>query len=263
MIRLCSLYSGSSGNCIFLDADGTRILIDAGMSGKRILEALALIGEKPSDLSAVLVSHEHIDHVRGAGILSRKFNLPLFANENTWESMAPMIGPVKYENRQYFNTGTGFNIQGLLVEPFPIPHDAVEPVGFNFFCGDRKITVATDIGHINPFLLERMEGSSLLLLESNHDVEMLRIGPYPWSLKKRILGDHGHLSNDMAAKVVVHMAERGTRRFLLGHLSRENNFPELAYQTVCNALQENGICIGQDITLGIALRDRVGEMITL
>lgn len=263
MVKFCSLYSGSSGNSIFLGVDGTRLLIDAGLSAKKIIEALVSIGEDPGKLSAVLISHEHSDHIKGAGILSRKFNIPIYANENTWEAMSPFIGPVSLVNRLYFNTGTEFQIGGVCINTFSIPHDACEPVGYNFYAEDKKITVATDIGHINFDLLNCFEASDLLLLESNHDVEMLRIGPYPWHLKKRIAGERGHLSNEAAGKAIAYMAEKGTKRFLLGHLSRENNFPELAYQTVSNALFEKKMCIGTDVTLEVALRDRVGSVIEL
>lgn len=263
MLKFCSLYSGSSGNSIFLSDGRTKLLIDAGLSAKRIVEALVSIGENPSELSAVLISHEHSDHIKGAGILSRKFNIPVYANENTWEAMSSMLGPVNLANRLYFNTGKEFQIGEIAIRAFAIPHDACDPVGYSFFAENKKVTVATDIGHISLELLNCLEASDLLLLESNHDVEMLRIGPYPWHLKKRIAGEHGHLSNEAAGKVIAYMAEKGTKRFLLGHLSRENNFPELAYQTVCNALFEKQMCVGTDILLDVALRDRVGEIIEL
>ncbi len=263
MIKFCSLYSGSSGNSIFLSLGSTRLLVDAGLSAKRIIEALTSIGERPSELSAILVTHEHSDHIKGVGILSRKFNIPIYANENTWTAMQTLIGAVDVRNMAYFNTGSEFGIGDIVVKPFPIPHDACEPVGYSFFAEEKKITVATDIGHMDLELLNCMEDSDLLLLESNHDVEMLRMGPYPWHLKKRIAGDRGHLSNEAAGKVIAHMAEKGTKRFLLGHLSRENNFPELAYQTVCNALCERSIKAGMDIMLDVALRDRVGRVIEL
>lgn len=263
MVKFCSLYSGSSGNSIFIAAGGTRLLIDAGLSAKRIIEALVSIGEKPSDLSAILISHEHIDHIRGAGILSRKLDIPIYANAPTWEAMEPCLGPLNCKNKACFETRTEFAIGDVTIRPFPIPHDASEPVGYNFFAEGRKLTVATDIGHINTRLLNCFEESDLLLLESNHDVEMLRVGPYPWHLKKRIEGDRGHLSNEMAGKVIAYMAEKGTRCFLLGHLSRENNFPELAYQTVCNALCEKQIVAGTDVSLDVVLRDRVGRVIEL
>lgn len=263
MIKFCSLFSGSSGNSLFLRTENTRLLIDAGLSAKKIVKALHSIGEEPTELSAILISHEHSDHIRGAGIISRMFDIPVFANANTWTVMEHEIGPVRVENKKDFVTGTEFEIGDIFIKTFPIPHDASEPVAFNFFTGNRKITTATDIGHINKELLACFDLSDLILLESNHDVEMLKVGPYPWSLKKRILSDKGHLSNEIAGKVVAYMAEKGTRQFLLGHLSRENNFPELAYQTVRNVLSEKNIDIDTDIMLDIALRDIVGKVISL
>jgi len=261
MVRFCSLFSGSSGNSLFLSVGSTKILIDAGISAKRIIQALNSIGENPSDLSAILVSHEHSDHTHGVGIMSRKFDIPIYANVNTWSAMERDIGPVNVKNKLYFNTGNEFEISDICVKPFSIPHDASEPVGFNFFTGKNKITTVTDIGHITNKLLSYMDESELILVESNHDVEMLRIGPYPWSLKKRIEGENGHLSNEMAGKVVAYLAGRGTKRFLLGHLSKENNFPLLAYQTVLNTLTEKQIVVGSDITLEVALRDKVSDVI--
>jgi len=263
MIKFCSLYSGSSGNCIFIGTDKTKLLIDAGLSAKKIIEALLSIGEKPSELSAILVSHEHSDHIRGVGVLSRKLDIPIYANENTWQAMDGLIGCISMKNRAYFNTGYEFDIGDICIKAFPTPHDASEPVGFNFFTGNKKITLATDIGHMNKTLLGFFEESDLLLLESNHDIEMLKVGRYPWPLKQRILGKSGHLSNDMAGKVVAYMAGKGTRKFMLGHLSKENNFPELAYQTVCNALCEKKIDIGKEIILEVAHRDRAGKVIEL
>ena len=263
MIRFCSLYSGSSGNSLFISDGTTRLLIDAGLSAKKIILALHSIGEKPEDISAVLISHEHVDHTRGVGIFSRKFNIPVYANEKTWTSMENEVGPILADNKVCFDTGIQFGIGEILIKAFPIPHDASEPVGFNFFIGDKKVTTATDIGHINKDILHYFESSDLLLLESNHDVEMLKIGPYPYPLKRRILSEIGHLSNEMAGKVIAHMAENGTKKFFLGHLSKENNFPELAYQTVYNALCEKKIVAGNDITLEVALRDKVSSVVEI
>lgn len=263
MIKFCSLYSGSSGNSIFIKTDSVKLLMDVGLSAKKIIEALLSIGEDPSTIDAVLVSHEHVDHTRGIGILSRKFNIPIYANKGTWDAMEQLIGPVKADNKVYFNTGIDFDVKGLNINSFSIPHDASEPVGFSFYNENKKVTVATDIGHITNSLLKCFEMSDLILLESNHDIEMLKVGPYPWHLKKRIMGDNGHLSNEMAGKVIAYMAEKGTKKFLLGHLSRENNFPELAYQTVYNALMEKNIQAGKDIMLEVALRDRVGKVIVV
>lgn len=261
MIKFCSLYSGSSGNCLFISDGQTKILIDSGMSGKKIIEALVAIGENPSELSAILVTHEHSDHIRGAGVLSRKLDIPIYANENTWNAMEQAIGPVNIKNKMCFCNCEEFEIGNIFINAFPIPHDAVDPVGFNFFLDNKKITTATDIGHMTNKLLGYLMGSDLLFIESNHDIEMLKVGPYPWPLKKRILGERGHLSNEMAGKVVAYLAKKGTKKFLLGHLSKENNFPDLAYQTVCNVLNENDICAGKDIMLSVALRDQVGAVV--
>ncbi len=263
MIKFCSLFSGSSGNSLFVGYGRTKVLIDAGLSAKRIVNALCSIGENPLELSAILISHEHSDHIKGAGIMSRKFDIPIYANKNTWEAMEQFIGPVDVKNKVYFETGADFEIGDVPVKAFSIPHDAAEPVGFNFLIKDKKLTTATDIGHINKELLSNLENSDLLLIESNHDVEMLKVGPYPWNLKKRILGEQGHLSNEMASKVVAYLAEKGTRNFMLGHLSRENNFPELAFQTVLNLLQEKKIVIGKDILLDVVLRDRTSRVVEL
>ncbi|MEI6603302.1 MAG: MBL fold metallo-hydrolase [Clostridia bacterium] len=261
MMHFCSLYSGSSGNALFVSAGGTKILVDAGLSCKRIFSALDSIGENPTDISAIFISHEHIDHVRGAGIISRKLNIPIFANENTWARMIPLVGSVSPENIMIFKTGEHLQHGGIKIHPFSIPHDAAEPVGFNFFANGKKLTIATDIGHVNDEILGHVDGSDLILLESNHDLEMLRIGPYPYYLKRRIEGKHGHLSNDTASEIVVFLAERGTCRFILGHLSKENNFPELAYLTMQNKLQTKNLVIGKDIIVEIACRDSVGRLL--
>jgi len=263
MMKFCSLYSGSSGNSLFISSGSTKLLVEAGLSAKRIIAALDSIGENPSEISAILVSHEHSDHIKGAGILSRKFNLPIYASEGTWRAMEGMIGTVSECNKITFSSYTPFQIGDIVVTPFPIPHDANEPVGYSFCACGKKVTVATDIGHISMELLSSFEDSDLLLLESNHDLEMLKVGPYPWPLKKRIAGKHGHLSNDVAGEVIAYMAQKGTKKFLLGHLSKENNFPELAYQTVCNALCEKRLQAGVDVTVDIAFRDRVGKVIEL
>jgi phosphoribosyl 1,2-cyclic phosphodiesterase len=263
MIKFCSLYSGSSGNAIFLSTDKVKILIDAGLSGKKIEKALDIIDENPSELDAILVTHEHSDHIKGVGVLSRRYGLPIYANSLTWEGIGNSIGNIEPDNIRYFETGTIFEINHLCVQSFPVPHDAYEPVGFSFYSGGKKITVATDIGHIDIDLTDRMSGSDLLLLEANHDTEMVKIGPYPHWLKMRILGEKGHLSNETAGDVIVEMAKRGTRSFLLGHLSRENNFPELAYQTVYNALLEKGINVGDDVLLDVVRREHVGRIINV
>lgn len=261
MVKFCSLFSGSSGNCLYIKSETTNLLIDAGVSARRIVNALAEIGENPFDIDGILVSHEHSDHCKGVGILSRKYNIPVYANQETWEAME--LGEIGESCVKEFTQEQDFTIGDLKIFPFPIPHDAAKPSGFSVFGEGCKITVATDIGHMTNSLLEAFESSDLLFLESNHDTEMLKVGPYPYSLKQRILGKEGHLSNEMAGKTIAYMAERGTKKFILGHLSKENNFPELAYETVCNFLQAKNICPKNDIHLEVAMRDKVGQIIEL
>ncbi len=257
MIKFCPLCSGSSGNSVLVSANGTNILIDAGVSARRIEAALASIDENTSSVDAIFVSHEHIDHIRGIGVLSRKFDIPVYANEATWHCLKKSVnsaGNIQEKNIRYFTNEKPVEINGLTVLPFNTPHDAAESSGFNIFVSGVKLTVATDLGHINKRLLGYLEGSDLLMLESNHDIEMLKAGPYPYYLKKRILSDTGHLSNEMAGKVIAYLASRGTKSFVLGHLSKENNIPELAAGTVCRELETRGIKPGRDITLSVAAR---------
>jgi len=263
MIKFCSLFSGSSGNAIFIGTEKTKILIDAGVSKKKIVQALKSIGEEPGELNAVLVSHEHNDHIRGVGFLSRGFDVPVYANEGTWMSMESKLGGIRTYNRRTFDTGKGFEIYDLFIHPFEIPHDASDPVGFNIYAGGKKITIATDIGHMTRTLLSNLMESDLLFLESNHDVDMLMVGPYPWSLKQRIMGKKGHLSNEMAGKVIAYLAEKGMRNFIIGHLSKVNNFPELAYRTVYNELASKKIEVGRDVSLNVALRNEVGQVVAV
>jgi len=261
MIKVCSLFSGSSGNCIFISYNDTAILIDAGVSGRRIEAALAGIGESIDKIEAIFITHEHSDHISGAGILSRRHNIPIYANSETWVAMRSELGKIKSEFIRHIEPGELTSVGDIAIKSFPIPHDAVCPVGYNIFIKDKKLTIATDIGHMDEELLSNLEKSEMVLLESNHDVEMLKTGRYPWPLKQRILGDKGHLCNDMAGKVVAHLAKCGTKKFLLGHLSKENNFPELAYRTVCNALLDIKINPEKDIYLEVASRDRASNIL--
>lgn len=261
MIKLVSLFSGSSGNCVFLSDSKTRVLIDAGLSGKRIEKALADAGESPNGIQAILLTHEHSDHTMGMGILARRYKIPVYASQGTWDGMGTLPGKLDEAFRKVILPKERFLVGDITIEPFTIPHDAQEPVGYSFFLQNKKVTVATDLGHMNRTLLTQLEGSDIVLLESNHDVEMLRMGRYPWPLKQRILGQHGHLSNDMAGKVVAHLVQNGTKCVLLGHLSKENNFPELAWQTASNALAEKSLRPGEGFFMEVALRDRTSSIV--
>ncbi|MGF7059331.1 MBL fold metallo-hydrolase [Brassicibacter mesophilus] len=255
-LRFCSLASGSSGNCQYIETDKVRILIDAGLSGKRVQNSLVSIGVDPSSIDCMLVTHEHKDHIKGIGILSRRFDLPIYANENTWINMQSEIGEVKGEHVKTFNTEKIFEIGDIAVQPFKISHDASEPVGYCFFYKGAKISIVTDTGCVDEELKGKIKNSQLLMIESNHDTEMLKMGKYPWFLKKRILGEYGHLSNDDAGRLLTEVLSGNNENILLAHLSKENNFPELAYQTVANILTEKGINISKDVSLDLTYRDK-------
>ncbi|MCT4594306.1 MAG: MBL fold metallo-hydrolase [Anaeromicrobium sp.] len=258
----CSLASGSSGNCQYIASEDTHILVDAGLSGKKIKECMDSIGKEIEKIQAILVTHEHSDHTKGIGILSRRYNIPIYANEKTWNEIMGKIGKVDEENIKVFNTGEEFLINDVKVKPYEVSHDAADPVAYSFFRNDTKITIATDLGHVCDNIKNEIRDSDLLLLESNHDVEMLKMGSYPWFLKKRVMGDQGHISNEVAGETIAEILESNgyIGHVLLGHLSRENNFPELAYQTVKNILEDKKIKIGKDITIDLTYRDRISKV---
>ncbi len=258
-MRFCPLYSGSSGNALLVLADGAAILVDAGLPGRTVTDALARAGVAPERLAGILVTHEHSDHIKGVGVLARRYRLPVYANAGTWNGMLPFTGEIPAPQVRVFETGRDFFLGGMNVLPFGTPHDAAEPVGFAFRQGGSKLSILTDAGHVNAPMLDAVAGSGLILIESNHDVDMLKAGPYPYPLKKRILGDRGHLSNDACGAALAALYGRGVRRAVLGHLSRENNYESLALATVRGALRENGIPDAA-FSLSLAHRDQVGEM---
>ena len=261
--RFSPLFSGSNGNSILVEMDDTHILIDAGVSGSRIVHALETQGVTPGMIDGILITHEHSDHVQGAGILSRKYDIPLYATRGTWAAIAARMGRLSPSNVRELRAFEDFYIGRMSVMPFPLPHDAAEPVGYCVACGGRRVAVATDIGHIKGDWLEAIVKCDLVLLESNHDVNMLKAGRYPYELKRRILGNFGHLSNEAAGHVAVKLAESGVGHIVLGHLSGENNFPELALRTVMDALEAEGFRPGVDVGLDVARRDEPNGAYTL
>ena len=252
-----SLVSGSSGNCSLISDGKTTLLVDCGLSCKKLEEALAKAKVDPCDISAMLITHEHSDHIKGAGIVSRKYNIPVFATLKTHEYMN--LGKLESCRVEYVSPGVDLEIGSIGVRPFSIPHDAADPVGYNFFFGEKKLALATDIGKMNDNVLECLKGSLAVLLESNHDIGMLQNGRYPAYLKRRILGDFGHLSNADAAKCVLELVKSGTSHIMLGHLSQENNTPTAAYTTTKNYLEENGVILDKDATLSVAQRFEVSR----
>ena len=258
MIKFCNLYSGSSGNSTYIEYNNTKILIDAGVSCQKIIKGLAELKVTLDMIDGILITHEHLDHTKGLTTISKKFNTPIYATLKTWNQMESLKLP-EY-NHVLFNSNEEFAIGDLNITPFSIPHDAADPCAFNIIAGNKKLTVATDIGHITTEIYNRFIGSDVLLLESNYDPSTLSLGHYPYFLKKRISSDIGHLSNESASKVIKKLYdETRINNIILGHLSKENNFPELAYQTVVN---EFG-CIPEKLNLSVADRDKIDKVLVL
>ena len=260
----CPLYSGSSGNCLFVQYGSTRLLIDAGKSGKTVADALTRIGADPGTISGLLITHEHSDHILGAGILARKYGIPVYATSETWRAMEEKIGKVPTGLQREICAESEFWLGDIGVSPFSIPHDAADPVGYRLYGGRISISTATDLGCFTENVYSHIRGSDMVLLESNHDPDMLKRNPhYNAALKRRILGNLGHLSNEACADALVRLIRGGTRNVLLGHLSGENNTPELAMDVNRRITEREGIRQGQDVNLGIALRDCIGHVYTL
>ncbi len=260
----CPLFSGSSGNALFCQYGNTRLLIDAGKTGRCIGDAMEAIGVQPESLNGILITHEHSDHILGAGVLARKYHLPLYATQETWRAMAGKIGKIPGDLVRTVQSGKGFWLGEIGVEPFSIPHDAADPVGYRLWGGQVSISTATDLGRFTRDVYERIAGSTMVLLESNHDPDMLRANPnYNAALKARILGDRGHLSNAACAEALLQLIASGTRHVILGHLSGENNTPVLARNVSEKAMLREGIHPGEDVQVQVALRDVTGEIYML
>ena len=262
MLNFCSLYSGSSGNSLFVETDNTKLLIDAGVSSKKIETALKDINIDPCTLDGILVTHEHLDHVQGLGTFSKKFDLPVFVNQETLDAMPKQRDKIADKNIKKFKVSEKFSIGDLDIDPFSIPHDAVNPCGFTILGDNKKISIATDIGHMTNDILKKLEESSFVLLESNYDLEVLKCSSYPFSLKSRIAGPSGHLSNEMAGKTISFLLKSGLKKAMLGHLSKQSNFPELAYKTVVDEL----IACNYDensLALSVASRDVHSKLVTI
>ena len=252
MARFCPLFSSSSGNCIYIGASGGGILIDVGVSAKRTVNALRQIGVSPADISAVFITHEHSDHISGLKVFAGNNGLDVWASGGTLSALGAS-GILSGKFLVHEMPKEGVETAGMFVRAFHTPHDSAESVGYTVVTQDgKRVAVATDLGTVTQEVMNAIYGSELVMLESNHDVGMLRSGPYPYYLKQRILSDRGHLSNESCSETAIKLLDGGTTRFVLGHLSRQNNFPQLAYETTNSAFTMHGAVNGSDYLLEVA-----------
>ena len=265
-MELCSIASGSSGNCIYVGTDATHLLVDVGISGKKTEGGLNSIGQSLTNIDGILITHEHSDHICGLGVLSRKYHIPIYATCGTINAIknSSSVGKIEEELFVPVKADESFRIKDITVDPMRTSHDAAEPVAYRMKYGNKKIAIATDLGTYNEYTVECLKGMDLLFLEANHDVNMLQVGPYPYQLKRRILGDKGHLSNELSGQLLKRIAHEKLQGVVLGHLSKDNNIPELAYETVRVEL-----AMGSDIynevqfPITVAKRDEVSSVIKI
>jgi phosphoribosyl 1,2-cyclic phosphodiesterase len=242
-VSITVLASGSGGNCTLVSSSATRLLVDAGLSCREIMRRMKLCGEDPCSVNAILITHEHGDHVAGLRVLARKLKVPVYITGATHDSYRKWArdsagNKVTLERKEYFSSGRAFHIGDVTVMPFTIPHDAVDPVGFTFISEGIKVGICTDLGYIPPNVRNHLRGCQMLMIESNHDLELLRGGPYPWSVKQRVMSRVGHLSNEALADFLTSDYDGGAEFLILAHLSEKNNHPEIARMTAERALGE-------------------------
>jgi phosphoribosyl 1,2-cyclic phosphodiesterase len=243
------LASGSTGNAIFVENGEHSFLVDAGLSGKQMETLFQQIDRDMSKLSGILVTHEHSDHIKGVGIIARKYKLPIYANEKTWQAMDHLVGQVPVEQKFTFGMETVKTFGSLDIESFGVSHDAADPMFYVFHSGEKKLVLITDTGYVSDRMKGLISNADAYVFESNHDVQMLRMGRYPWSIKRRILSDVGHVSNEDAAIAMSEVAGDRTKSIYLAHLSQDNNIKDLARMSVEQTLETRGIIVGEQFSL--------------
>lgn len=265
-MELCSIASGSSGNCIYAGTENSHLLVDAGISGKKIEAGLNEIGLKTSEIQGILVTHEHSDHIKSLGVLARKYGIPMYATQGTidWIRKKDAIGKVDQSLFHAIVPEQEFVLGDITVCPVHTSHDAADPVAYIMRSGKKSMAVLTDLGKYDDYLVDKMQGLDVLLLEANHDVHMLQVGTYPYYLKKRILGDNGHLSNELSGQLLGKLLHDRFKKVILGHLSRENNYPDLAYETVrLEITMGDNPYKGSDFPISVARRDQASELVSI
>lgn len=248
-LRYSILASGSTGNALYVESDDHSFLVDAGFSGKQMEALFQQIDRDISKLSGIFVTHEHSDHIKGIGVLARKYGLPVYANENTWKAMDKLVGDIPTEQKIIFNTETVKSFGSTDIESFGVSHDAAEPMFYVFHQSGKKLVLITDTGYVSDRMKGIISNADAYIFESNHDVQMLRMGRYPWNIKRRILSDVGHVSNEDAALALSEVVGDNTKRVYLAHLSLDNNMKELARMSVAQTLQGQGLIVGEQFDL--------------
>lgn len=248
-LRYSFLTSGSSGNATLIESDNQLLLIDCGHSGKKMEELCQSVGRSLADVDAMFITHEHSDHIKGLGVLARKYHIPIYANEKTWRALPQSVGEIATDLKYIFNEDSVKTFGSIDVESFTVSHDAASPMFYTFHQGAHKIVTMTDTGYVSERMKGVIRNADVYLFESNHDVAMLRAGRYPWNTKQRILGDEGHLSNEDAGIAMSEVIGDKTKRIYLGHLSQDNNMKDLARMTVEQTLAQQGIAVGPQVRI--------------
>lgn len=265
-MRLCSIASGSSGNCIYVGSEQAHVLVDVGISGKKVEAGLNQVELTSRDIDGILITHEHSDHMKGLGVLMRKYGIPVYGTQGTLDAISEMssIGRIPEGLFHEISEDTPFYIKDLCVHPFAIPHDAAQPVGYRLEAQGRSVGIATDMGKYDDYIVENLQSLDALLLEANHDLRMLQVGSYPYYLKQRIMSDWGHLSNENAGRLLCRLLHDHLQAVFLGHLSQENNYEQLAFETVCSevTLGDNPYK-SSDFRIRVAHRDCPSELVTV
>ncbi|MGN0483548.1 MAG: MBL fold metallo-hydrolase [Lachnospiraceae bacterium] len=262
-MELCSIASGSSGNCIYVGTQAHHVIIDAGISGKRIENGLNSIGLKTNEMDGILITHEHADHIGGLGVLARRYGLPIYATEKTKNAIlhTKSVGKIEEDLFRVIEPDRPFSIGDMEIEPIRISHDAADPVAYIMRQPGKSIGVITDLGKYDEYIVDKLQHLDVLLLEANHDIHMLQVGRYPYPLKQRILGDKGHLSNELSGQLLGKVLHDDMKTVILGHLSQENNYAELAYETVrLEITMGDNPYKGNDFPIKVARRDAVSEI---
>ncbi len=265
-MRLCSIASGSSGNCIYVGSSKTHLLVDTGISKKRIDEGLAELEVKPEELSGILITHEHSDHIQGLGVFSRKYGIPIYATKGTLKGITEYKSLGKMPEGLYHEVAIDkkFRIGDLEIRPFSISHDANEPSGYRIKNDVKAVAIATDLGMYDDYIIENLKNLNAIVLEANHDVHMVEVGPYPYPLKQRVLGNRGHLSNELTGRLLCNILHEDLKYIMLGHLSKENNYEELAKETVkLEVTMGDTPFRGEDIPLLVAKRECMSRILDI